>query len=66
MLNSAVAVELVRLWSPGNLRRVAPGVALCAAIAAIAFVADKQSLLRYGAVWIPPLILTLVIGMATS
>ncbi len=64
MLNSAVAVELVRLWSPGNLRRVAPGVALCAVIAAIAFVADKQSLLRYGAVWIPPLILTLVIGMA--
>jgi uncharacterized integral membrane protein (TIGR00698 family) len=33
-------------------------------MAALAFVADKQDLLRLGAVWIPPLILTLVIGMA--
>ena len=64
MRSSAVAVEIVRLWAPDNLRRVAPGVALCAVIAAIAFVADKQNFLRFGAVWIPPLILTLVIGMA--
>jgi uncharacterized integral membrane protein (TIGR00698 family) len=64
MRSSAVAVEIFRLWSPGNLRRAAPGVALCAAIAAVAFVADKQSFLRFGAIWIPPLILTLVIGMA--
>ena len=64
MRSSAVAVEIVRLWAPDNLRRVAPGVALCAVIAAIAFVADKQDFLRFGAVWIPPLILTLVIGMA--
>jgi hypothetical protein len=54
MLSSAVAVEIVRLWAPGNLKRVAPGVALCAAIAAIAFVADKQDFLRFGAVWVPP------------
>jgi uncharacterized integral membrane protein (TIGR00698 family) len=39
-------------------------VALCAVIAAVAFVADKQNFLKFGAVWIPPLILTLVIGMA--
>ena len=64
MRSSAVAVEIVRLWAPDNLRRVAPVVALCAVIAAIAFVADKQDFLRFGAVWIPPLILTLVIGMA--
>ncbi len=64
MRSSAVAVEIVRLWAPDNLRRVAPGVALCAVIAAIAFTADKQNFLRFGAVWIPPLILTLVIGMA--
>jgi len=64
MRSSAVAVEIVRLWAPDNLRRVAPGVALCAVIAAVAFVADKQNSCAFGAVWIPPLILTLVIGMA--
>ena len=64
MRSSAVAADLVRLWAPGNLRRAAPGVALCAAIAAVAFIADTRSLLRFGAVWVPPLILTLVIGMA--
>jgi uncharacterized integral membrane protein (TIGR00698 family) len=64
MHSSAVAVDLIRLWSPDNLRRAAPGIALCAAIAAVAFIADTRSLLRFGAVWIPPLILTLVIGMA--
>jgi len=37
---------------------------LCAAIATVAFVADTNSLLRFGSVWVPPLILTLVIGMA--
>ena len=30
----------------------------------MAFVADTRSLLKFGAVWVPPLILTLVIGMA--
>lgn len=64
MRSNAVAVELARLWAPDNLRRSAPGIALCAAIAAVAFIADTKSLLRFGAVWVPPLILTLVIGMA--
>ena len=64
MRSSTVAVELVRLWAPDNLRRAAPGVALCAAVAAVAFVADTRNLLRFGPVWVPPLILTLVIGMA--
>ena len=64
MRSGTIAVELVRLWAPDNLRRAAPGVALCAAIAAIAFVADTRNLLKFGAVWVPPLILTLVIGMA--
>lgn len=64
MRNSTVAVELVRLWAPDNLRRAAPGIALCAAIAAVAFVADTADMLRFGRVWVPPLILTLVIGMA--
>lgn len=64
MRSSAVAGDLARLWAPDNLRRSAPGIALCAAIAAVAYYADTHSLLRFGAVWIPPLILTLVIGMA--
>ena len=64
MPSSTIAGDIVRLWAPNNLRKVAPGVALCAAIAAIAYIADKQDFLRFGAVWIPPLILTLVIGMA--
>jgi uncharacterized membrane protein YadS len=61
--SGTIAVELVRLWAPDNLRRAAL-VALCAAIAAIAFVADTRDLLKFGAVWVPPLILTLVIRMA--
>jgi uncharacterized integral membrane protein (TIGR00698 family) len=64
MRSSTVAIELARLWAPDNLRRAAPGVALCAAIAAVAFVADTRDLLRFGPVWVPPLILTLVFGMA--
>ncbi|WP_395709426.1 YeiH family protein [Reyranella sp.] len=64
MRSSTVAVEIVRLWAPDNLRRVAPGVAVCATIAAVAFIADTKNFLRFGAVWVPPLILTLVIGMA--
>jgi uncharacterized integral membrane protein (TIGR00698 family) len=39
-------------------------VALCAVIAAIASFADRQELLRFGNVLVPPLIVTLVIGMA--
>lgn len=59
-----MVVDMVRLWSPDNLRRAAPGVALCAAVAILAFVADKQGLLRFGSTHLPPLILALVIGMA--
>ena len=64
MRSDSFAVELVRLWSPDSLRRAAPGIALCAAIAAVAFVADLNGLLHFGRVWVPPLILTLAIGMA--
>ncbi len=64
MRSSAVVVDLARLWAPDNLRRAAPGIALCAAIAAVAFVADTRGWLRFGRVWVPPLILTLVVGMA--
>ena len=64
MRNGAVAADLARLWAPDNLRRSAPGIALCAVIAAVAYDADTRSLLRFGAVWVPPLSLTLVIGMA--
>lgn len=64
MSSNALVVEVIRLWSPDNLRRAAPGVALCALIAATAFIADKRDVLLFGSVRIPPLILTLVIGMA--
>jgi uncharacterized integral membrane protein (TIGR00698 family) len=66
MRSNAVVVELARLWAPDNLRRAAPGIALCAIIAAAAFVADTQGWLRFGRIWVPPLILTLVIGMAVQ
>ena len=46
MLSGAVAGEIVRLWAPANLRKVAPGVALCAVIAAVAFVACRRFWLR--------------------
>ena len=64
MRNSVVATDLAKLWAPDNLRRSAPGIALCAVIAAVAYYADTRSLVRFGAVWVPPLILSLVIGMA--
>ena len=64
MRSDSIAVELVRLWSPDSLKRAAPGIVLCAAIAAVAFVADLNGWLRFGRVWVPPLILTLAIGMA--
>src|SRR5260370_36686060 len=64
MRSSRSAVDLVRMWAPDILRRVAPGLALCGVIAAVAFPADTRNMLKFGAVWVPPLILTLVIGMA--
>ena len=62
MANS-VAVELARLWAPENLRRSAPGIALCCVIAAVAFVANANGWMKFGRVMIPPLIVTLVVGM---
>ena len=44
MPSNSIAVDIVRLWAPDNLRKAAPGIALCAAIAAIAFVADLHRL----------------------
>lgn len=64
MRSDSVTVQLVRLWSPDSLRKAAPGIVLCAVIASVAFVADLNGWLRFGRVWVPPLILTLVIGMA--
>ena len=29
---SGIAVDIARLWAPGNLRKVAAGTAVCAAI----------------------------------
>ena len=49
MRSSAVAVELVRLWSPDNLRRAAPGMALCAAIARHGLHRRQEDVLRFGA-----------------
>lgn len=62
MANS-VAVDIAKLWAPSNLRRAAPGILLCCAIAAIAFVANANHWMQFGRVFIPPLIVTLVIGM---
>ena len=62
--NPTLAVEIARLWAPANLKRVAAGVALCALVAAVAFTANLRGWLHFGPVWVPPLILALVIGMA--
>ena len=34
---NSVAVDIARLWAPDNLRKVAAGTVVCAAIAAVAF-----------------------------
>lgn len=60
---SSVAVDVAKLWGPTNMRRSAAGIALCCAIAAIAFVANANHWMQFGRVFIPPLIVTLVIGM---
>jgi uncharacterized integral membrane protein (TIGR00698 family) len=64
MPNTSVAVDIARLWAPDNLRRVAPGTAVCAAIAAVAYVADLRGWTHFGNVFVPPLIIALAIGMA--
>ena len=61
---NSVAVDLARLWAPTNLRRAAPGILLCCAIAAVAFVANANHWMRFGGIMIPPLIVTLIVGMA--
>ena len=63
MPSNSIAVDIVRLWAPDNLRKAAPGIALCAAIAAVAFVANSNHWMQVGRVMIPPLIVTLAIGM---
>ncbi len=60
---SSVTSDVVNLWSPSNLRRCAPGIVLCCAIAAVAFVANAEHWMQVGKVFIPPLIVTLVVGM---
>ena len=64
MANSAIAVEIVRLWAPANLRKVAAGTAICAIVAAIAWTADKSGFTHFGHIFVPPLIIALAIGMA--
>jgi uncharacterized integral membrane protein (TIGR00698 family) len=61
---SSVAVDIVRLWAPDNLKKVAAGTAVCAVIAAIAYVADLRGWTHFGNAFIPPLIVALAIGMA--
>ena len=60
---SNVAVEVARLWAPENLKKSAPGILLCCAIAAIAFVANANGWMKFGRIMVPPLIVTLAIGM---
>ena len=60
---SSVAVDVARLWAPSNLRRSAAGIALCCAIAAVAFIANAEHWMQFGKVFIPPLIVTLIVGM---
>jgi uncharacterized integral membrane protein (TIGR00698 family) len=64
MRSNSVAVEVVRLWAPDNLRKVAAGTAVCALIAAVAYIADIRGWTHFKTLFIPPLILTLAVGMA--
>src|SRR4051812_40524242 len=61
---SGIAVDIARLWAPGNLKKVAAGTAVCAAIAAVAYIADTSGWTHFGNVFVPPLIIALAIGMA--
>lgn len=60
---SNVVVDVARLWAPDNLRRVAAGTAVSAAIAAVAFTADVRGWTHFGNAFVPPLIVALAIGM---
>jgi uncharacterized integral membrane protein (TIGR00698 family) len=61
---SSIAVDIARLWAPDNLKNVAAGTAVCAAIAAVAYIADTRGWTHFGSVFAPPLIVALAIGMA--
>jgi uncharacterized integral membrane protein (TIGR00698 family) len=61
---SSVAVDIARLWAPDNLKKVAAGTAVCAVIAAIAYVADLRGWTHFGTAFVPPLIVALAMGMA--
>ncbi|MGE5152162.1 MAG: YeiH family protein [Rhodospirillaceae bacterium] len=63
MFSHSAVVEVARLWAPENLKKSAPGIALCLVIATVAFVANANGWMKFGRVMIPPLIVTLVIGM---
>jgi uncharacterized integral membrane protein (TIGR00698 family) len=60
---NTITADVAKLWSPANLARCAPGIVLCCAIAAVAFVANAQHWMQFGKVFIPPLIATLIVGM---
>jgi uncharacterized integral membrane protein (TIGR00698 family) len=62
MANSVTA-DIAKLWAPSNLAKCAPGIVLCCAIAAVAFVANAEHWMQFGKVFIPPLIVTLIVGM---
>jgi len=64
MPSQSIAIDIARLWAPDNLRRVAAGTGVCAAIAAVAFFVDAHGWTRFGHVFVPPLIVALAIGMA--
>lgn len=60
---SSVTADIAKLWAPSNLAKCAPGILLCGAIAAVAFVANANHWMQFGKVFIPPLIVTLIVGM---
>jgi uncharacterized integral membrane protein (TIGR00698 family) len=60
---SSVTADIAKLWAPSNLAKCAPGIVLCCAIAAVAFVANANHWMHFGKVFIPPLIVTLIVGM---
>ena len=51
---SSIAVDIARLWAPDNLKKVAAGTAVCAAIAAVAYIADTSGWTHFGNVFVPP------------
>jgi uncharacterized integral membrane protein (TIGR00698 family) len=64
MPSNSVAVDIIRLWAPDNLKKVAAGTGVCAAVAAVAYWADTRGLTHFEQFFVPPLIIALAIGMA--